>query len=348
MGSGMDEYDEYARPVGELLAKLGVNLLTGGGGGVMTAVSRAYVQYPRLRGICIGILPCESEEERSTPRSGYPNEFVELAIHTHLPYSGPLGSHDLSRNHINVLTSSAIVALPGGQGTASEISLALRYRKPIIVYSPVPGLVEHFPKQAERVQTIGDVGAFLRRYVGADVAKVSPSREKAERIKALIMNAFAAVERPANWALRGSHEGEEPFLLEKEFADKPDWRTLTAEFLDQAPGGYGSSLSFFSEEAFRYFLPAYLIADLDEALSSVDPVFYLCHGLDDETRNQAVNPRRYGRRTWFDERQHQFASFLPEEAGAIVAYLEYRASRDDFNRDRIAEAIRNYWRERTT
>ena len=39
MGSGTTEYDLCAREVGELLALLGVNLLTGGGGGVMSTLA---------------------------------------------------------------------------------------------------------------------------------------------------------------------------------------------------------------------------------------------------------------------------------------------------------------------
>src|SRR5262245_10574192 len=98
MGSGTDEHEPFARDVGELLADLGVNLLTGGGRGVMTSVSRAYTRRPGRRGICIGIIPCASESDRVSPKDGYPNEYVELPIFTHLPHSGPLGTHDLSRN----------------------------------------------------------------------------------------------------------------------------------------------------------------------------------------------------------------------------------------------------------
>jgi uncharacterized protein (TIGR00725 family) len=162
IGSGTFEHDEYARVVGELLADLGVNLLTGGGRGVMTAVSRAFTQRPRTRGICIGIIPCESETDRARPKAGYPNEFVELAIHTHLPYSGTEGTHDLSRNHINMLSCAAIVALPGEAGTVSEIELAVRYGKPLIAYSPNQALVEHFHRLVRRAATIDEVKDFLR------------------------------------------------------------------------------------------------------------------------------------------------------------------------------------------
>jgi uncharacterized protein (TIGR00725 family) len=165
MGSGSDEYDDLARIVGETLADLGVNLLTGGGRGVMTSVSRAFTRHPNRRGICIGIIPCASESDRGSPKDGYPNEFVELAISTHLPYSGVQGAHDLSRNHINVLSSAAIIALPGEEGTASEVALALRYGKPVVAFSPDPKLVERFPKSLHRAERIEAVRAFLRPHV---------------------------------------------------------------------------------------------------------------------------------------------------------------------------------------
>jgi hypothetical protein len=168
------------------------------------------------------------------------------------------------------------------------------------------------------------------------------------RIEALIRSAFAAVERPGNWALRGSDEGAEPYRVEREFADKNDWRTLDAAFLDSAPGGLGSALSFLSDEAFRYFLPAYMVADLADALRRVDVPFHLYFGLDDKMRGEKVNPRRYGDRTWFDDMRHRFSIFTPAQAHAIAEYLAYKARHDDidFTRESIEQALRNYWRER--
>lgn len=39
-----------------------------------------------------------------------------------------------SRNHINILSSELIVALPGGPGTLSEVQLAQIYAKPAIAF----------------------------------------------------------------------------------------------------------------------------------------------------------------------------------------------------------------------
>jgi uncharacterized protein (TIGR00725 family) len=164
MGSGTNEHDALGRDIGELLAGLGVNLLTGGGRGVMTSVSRAFVQASRNRGVCIGIIPCYSETERSRPRDGYPNQYVELAIYTHLPHSGLRGREDLSRNHINILSSVAVIALPGEHGTVTE-SLAVDYKKPVIAYSRQKHLVEHFSKSVPRATTMREVEEFLGRHL---------------------------------------------------------------------------------------------------------------------------------------------------------------------------------------
>jgi hypothetical protein len=168
-----------------------------------------------------------------------------------------------------------------------------------------------------------------------------------DRLKAQIAAAFSAVERPANWALAGSTEGFEPALVIEDFKDKADWRSLDATFLDQAPQGYASALSFLSDEAFRYFLPAYLIADLDGRLRRVDPSFPLTYGLDDEMKDRRVNERRYGDRTWMDAKRHQFSVFKPKEAAAIMAYLEFKLVSNQYERPRIEQAIRNYWRGRS-
>lgn len=168
----------------------------------------------------------------------------------------------------------------------------------------------------------------------------------AEAVKAEILGAFAHVEYPGDWCLRGSNEGDEPYLLEQEFKGKTDWRTLDPSFIDQAPGGFGSALSFFSVEAFHFYLPAYLIASIDDVLEQADPVFQLCHGLTNESKSKRINPRRYGERTWFEESRHKFSVFSWQEASAIVAYLQLRREMDEFDQVAIDQALKNYWLER--
>lgn len=169
-----------------------------------------------------------------------------------------------------------------------------------------------------------------------------------EQLKEQIRRAFADVPYPGDDNLQGSQEGSEPFLLTKDFAGKTDWRRLDAEFLDSAPDGYASALSFFSHRALQFYLPAYLIADIDERLLRVDPVFRLCHGFDPMWQDKPINPQRYGDRTWNAYAKERFASYTGEQAAAIASYLEWCRNRaaTDFERDFIDGGL-SYWLGRT-
>lgn len=161
MGSGLEPHRNLAGPLGVLLANLEVNLLTGGGSGVMEAVAEAFLDARPRRGISIGILPAH-EQDAKRPPPGYPNAYVQLAVVTHLPDRGRRGHLASSRNHLNVLNSDALVALPGSHGTLSEVQLALEYRKPVLTYCPDASLVRHFPADVARAETLDEVKAFLR------------------------------------------------------------------------------------------------------------------------------------------------------------------------------------------
>ena len=118
MGSrqeAMGDLDQ-ARLLGEAIARRGYVLLTGGGLGIMGAASEG---AHRAGGLVIGVLP----NDRQRPMTGYPNEFVDIAIYTGM-YEG--------RNVINAKTPHLLIALAGGAGTLSEMALALRAGTPVI------------------------------------------------------------------------------------------------------------------------------------------------------------------------------------------------------------------------
>jgi hypothetical protein len=69
-----------------------------------------------------------------------------------------------------------------------------------------------------------------------------------ERIAA----AFSEVAYPGDDDLVAPGYGEEPAALAREFAGKADWRVLDPEFLDRAPDGWGTALSFFSDRALQF------------------------------------------------------------------------------------------------
>lgn len=169
-----------------------------------------------------------------------------------------------------------------------------------------------------------------------------------DQVKESIVRAFSGSGYPGDWCLTDSLEGNEPALLAQEFKGKTDWRSLDASFIDQAPDGFGSALSFFSDEAYRFYLPAYLIASIDDKLQQADPIFSLTHGLGDASKAELINPRRYGERTWLDECRYRFAVFTIEQARAIVAYLNLMAEEDEFERPIILQALSNYWTARAS
>jgi hypothetical protein len=117
MGSGANATSidcNHAYHLGQLIAQQGWILLTGGRNvGVMDAASQGARQ---AGGLTIGILPDESDRHLS--------EAIDIPIFT------GMGS---ARNNINVLSSTIVIACGMGAGTASEIALALKAEKFVIL-----------------------------------------------------------------------------------------------------------------------------------------------------------------------------------------------------------------------
>ncbi len=165
MGSHADAHADRARQVGQWVARQGYHLLTGAGGGVMAAVSEAFAAVPDRPGLALGVVP-SLPGRPGTPLPGYPNPWVELPIRAQLDSGGPAGDEPGSRNHVNVLTSTVVILLPGGTGTASEARLALRYGRPCVAYlrsaAEIPELPHGIPIEVD----FGRVAAYVTRHAG--------------------------------------------------------------------------------------------------------------------------------------------------------------------------------------
>ena len=185
-----------------------------------------------------------------------------------------------------------------------------------------------------------------------------PNKPDQEGVAQLVVSAFENNPYPGDAFLLGSCQGCEPFDEVLPFQGKANWKELSAQFLDERAG----ALHFFSEAGLRFFLPAFLIADLRDELKYAEPVFTLTSGFSEvqvevakgdrkflikSGRSQLVNPRLYGASTFFDYARHRLSIFTREEAKAIVAYLEYKQDREDFEPERIEKALSDFWRERT-
>jgi hypothetical protein len=174
-----------------------------------------------------------------------------------------------------------------------------------------------------------------------------------------IYQAFGDNEYPGDAYLQGSTEGCEPYEEVGPFVGRRHWREIEAGFLDD----HGAALNFFSEAGLRFFLPAYLVADLQEQLYTAEPLFQMTHGFFDMTvkthirgqdflinsgKSTLLNPRRYGAMTWFDYARYRLSVFTREEAGAVVAYLRFKrdAASTDFEKEQIDAALYAFWLER--
>jgi len=162
MGSHQEAHADRAVPLGEWIAREGYHLLTGAGGGVMETVSRAFAAVSDRTGSVIGVVPTVVQSSTRAPESGYPNQWVEIPIVTHLDTGGPHGDEPTSRNHLNVLTSDVVVLLPGGEGTASEARLALRYRTPCVGFLFNRGEIPSLPPDIQIESALERVEDFVR------------------------------------------------------------------------------------------------------------------------------------------------------------------------------------------
>ncbi|UBF27921.1 TIGR00725 family protein [Kovacikia minuta CCNUW1] len=117
MGPGDRATSEELRvayQLGQAIARAGWVLLTGGRNqGVMDAASRG---AKSAGGLTVGILP------------GHDRQGISAAID--IPILTDMGS---ARNNINVLSSDVVIACGMGAGTASEVALALKANKSVIL-----------------------------------------------------------------------------------------------------------------------------------------------------------------------------------------------------------------------
>jgi uncharacterized protein (TIGR00725 family) len=117
-GEGARSEDcQLAYGLGQLIAEQGWVLLTGGRNvGVMEAANRGAKQ---AQGLTLGILPGTNDQNCSAA--------VDIAICT------GIGN---ARNLINVLSCRVVIVCGMGAGTASEVALALKTNRPVILLQP--------------------------------------------------------------------------------------------------------------------------------------------------------------------------------------------------------------------
>ncbi|MEK7089168.1 MAG: TIGR00725 family protein [Patescibacteria group bacterium] len=114
---------KIAEKIGELLADAGAVVFTGGADGIMEIVSMG---AKKKNGLTVGT---PGRNRKSS------NKYVDVEILT------PIDVGDFL--FAGILSSDAIITIPGGAGTLAELCLAYRYKKPIII---VEGLNNTYDK----------------------------------------------------------------------------------------------------------------------------------------------------------------------------------------------------------
>jgi len=148
-GSAAPEILAAAYRLGTLIAQEGWVLLNGGRrAGVMHASAAG---ARAAGGLTVGVLPDD--------HTGGLSEHIDIPIVT------GMGS---ARNCINVLSSQVVVACQGGAGTVSEIALALKFDRPVVLLGFDPGALFETYRRRGKLQ-----------------AAATPE-EAIERIKALL------------------------------------------------------------------------------------------------------------------------------------------------------------------
>lgn len=131
-GAADEELAQTARDVGRLLAESGAVLICGGLGGIMEAAAQG---AKFAHGVTIGLLPGNRSQDA--------NPFIDFALATGLSHA---------RNALITRAAHAIIALPGGPGTLSEVALGLKMGRTVVglnAWHDITGVIPaHTPIEA--------------------------------------------------------------------------------------------------------------------------------------------------------------------------------------------------------
>ena len=154
-GAGQREMDD-ATLIGELVAKAGWAVLTGGRvAGVMGAAAKG---ARAAGGLTVGVLP--------TPDTLGASPAVDVVLATGLGEA---------RNAVVALSSNACVVCGMNAGTASEVALAIRAKKPIVLLRPDEIAAKFFRSlDADVVRAAMSAGEAIETLRGVLVAGARP------------------------------------------------------------------------------------------------------------------------------------------------------------------------------
>src|SRR5690606_34018824 len=162
MGPGENaspDENEMAYELGKEIAKQGWITLTGGRSfGIMDAALKGASE---AGGLTIGVVPGDTDKNSS--------DHAQIKIVT------SMGS---GRNYISVLTSHVIVVLGMASGTASEVALALKSRKKVILLNQDEITIRFFKNLGTYnvlvTKTVSETIQNIKQYVGMNQGVEAP------------------------------------------------------------------------------------------------------------------------------------------------------------------------------
>ena len=162
MGPGENaspDENEMAYELGKEIARQGWITLTGGRSfGIMDAALKGASE---AGGLTIGVVPGDNDKNSSD--------------HAHIKIVTSMGS---GRNYISVLTSHVIVVLGMASGTASEVALALKSRKKVILLNQDEITIRFFKNLGTYnvivTKTVSETIQSIKQYVGMNQGVEAP------------------------------------------------------------------------------------------------------------------------------------------------------------------------------
>lgn len=158
-GTASDEELSLAGAVGRLLGERGCTLVCGGLGGAMAAASRGAKE---AGGRTIGIIP--GYDERAA------NPWIDHVICTGLGQA---------RNALVVASGHAVIAIGGGWGTLSEIALAVRMGRPVVLLAGWATLLWSAEGETLRADMDGELTIAETAEAAVDTALAAASQPPA-------------------------------------------------------------------------------------------------------------------------------------------------------------------------
>jgi predicted Rossmann-fold nucleotide-binding protein len=136
-----EEVIAKTRKVGEILAKKGVILTSGGGNGLPWEATKAYKLSGGTKSIgYVGAIDAGDLTKRFTDTDHSVFDEVKYLNKQYLKFSNP---HDfLMRELMLIEEADGVLCLQGRSGTLSELSFALQYRKPLAILTGLGGVAD--------------------------------------------------------------------------------------------------------------------------------------------------------------------------------------------------------------